>query len=544
MRTYAESRSRGGVEIVALPAGIRAEKDVGVEMRDGVTLRANVYRPEDGERFPVVMAFTMYDKDADPAEYGVEYATLRESLGLGFGSFQVSRCTPFEAPDPAYWVPHRYAVVHVDIRGTGKSEGRSDPFGSDTIADYTELIEWAGTESWSNGKVGLHGVSFLAIAQWFAAAENPPHLAAIVPWEGVSDPYRDVLYHGGVPETAFSHWWLSGMDGVPGSDEPPKLSTEHRTPPISEIPLALPRLAEIGVPALICASWSDQGLHTRGSVHAYLQVSSQHKWLYTHGRGKWSVYHSLEAMDYQRKFFDYFLKGVDSGMSDEARVRLEVRKTLDSWEVRGESEWPLARTHYQPAFLSPDDGSLGFDPLAKIASVSYDATGDEGARFDLCFTEDTEITGHMKLKLWVSTDEGDDMDLLVGVRKLDGTGHEVHFEGRENDLRGIVALGWIRASHRELDPELSTPWRPFLSHQRELRLEPGAIVSVEIEVLPSSTFFAAGETLRLEIKGRDVYANRMHQHKELCNCGWHTIHAGGKYDSHLLLPVIPRDRDS
>ena len=539
MKSYQEGVDEGRFAVVRLPEDIIVEKDVAIKMRDETVLRANVFRPDIAERAPVVMTFTMYDKDAHPAELLADFAELRESLGLGLGSFTVSECTPFEAPDPAYWVPHGYVVIHVDIRGTGRSEGTADPFGEDTVADYGELIDWAGTQDWSNGRVALHGVSFLAISQWYAAAAKPKHLSAIVPWEGVSDPFRDNFFHGGIPETSFVTWWLMGMEGLPGSDEAPNFNPDHRTPPLSDMPLLLPELSDIEVPALICGSWSDQGLHTRGSIHAYMEISSPHKWLYTHGRGKWSVYHSLEAMDYQRKFLDYFLKGLENGMLEEPRVRVEVRKTLDSWSVRGEDGWPIPRTEYSALYLNA--GSEGLSAMAEsdVTTASYNSTSAESLFFDFQFSEPTEITGHIKLKLWVSTDQGEDMDIFVGVRKLDRDGCEVHFEARENDVRGLVSLGWQRVSHRELDPARSTPWRPYLSLENEQRLEPGAIVPVEIEILPSSTWFDEGDTLRLEIKGQDLYPNRMLQHKDLCNAGNHTVYMGGDYDSHLLLPVVP-----
>jgi predicted acyl esterase len=529
------------VDVFPLPGGIVAEKDVPVVMRDGVRLYTNVYRPEEQGVFPVIMSFSAYGKDIDPAMNALKFGILRKLIGLSMGSHRISENTPFEAPDPAYWVPNDYVVIHVDVRGYGRSEGEPRALRGPELDDYVELVEWAGTREWSNGRVGLHGVSYLAIAQWYAAERRPSHLEAIVPWEGVSDGYRDAMYHGGVPETAFYPMWAARMNGETFERiEEPQFGPS-RTPLIRDVvEFAKGNLEAIVVPALICGSWSDQGLHTKGSIDAYSRISSKDKWLYTHGRGKWTVYYSPEALEYQKRFLDYFLKRIDNGMANEPRVRLEIRKTIDEYEVRHESEWPLESTVYRQAFLDAANGTLTFEKAKSKGTLTYASTEDEEAVFDIRFQEDTEITGHIKLRLWVSTDKGDDMDILVGLKKLDARGNEVHFEGRENDPNGIVSNGWLRVSHRELHPERSTPWQPFLKHERELRISPGEIVPVEIEILPSSTLFEAGETLRLVVKGRDVFSNAMHHHRRLCNQGNHTIYTGGDHESHLLLPIIPR----
>ena len=523
------------VEVFPLPADIAVSRDEGIAMADGTRLSANVFRPHGDAKLPVVLALTPYGKDVDVRQSAERSMRQREKSGLGMGAYRTSDCTPFEAPDPAYWVHAGYAVVHVDLRGRGKSQGTSKPFSRREIGDYTEIIAWAGTQPWSNGRVGLHGVSYLAICQWHAAAAAPPYLAAIVPWEGASDSYRDIMFHGGVPETAFYRGWSRNMAGATEAEAPKGPS---RTPTIGEVPGNAARLEDIRVPTLICGSWSDQGLHTKGCFDAYQRISSQHKWLYTHGRGKWTAYYSDEALAFQRRFLDCFLKGENNGMERSPRVRLEVRKSLDEYDVRAEAEWPLPSTQYTKAMLDAETRSLSFS-APKESRLSYDSTASRGASFELCFYEPTELTGHMKLALFVSTDQGDDLDLLVGLEKLDAAGEVVHFEGRENDVNGLVSNGWLRVSHRELDLARSKPYQPVLTHQRVQLVQPGEIVPVEIEILPSSTRFEAGERLRLVISGRDVFSNPMHHHRESCNQGTHTLYTGGAYPAHLLLPIIP-----
>jgi len=532
------------VEVIALPAGIVVERDVMLAMDDGVRLCANLFRPETPGRVPVLVALTPYGKDDRPERHSQKQDLAWQTVGMTLGRVRISECTAWESPDPGYWVPNGYAVLHVDLRGFFKSEGKPRMFSRTEVGDYLQIIEWAGTQPFSNGNVGLSGVSYLAIAQWFAAAHNPPHLKAISPWEGASDPYRDIMFHGGVPETAFLRLWsMSTNKGANDAQSASAAATPPptapiRTPLLSEIPLNLPKLEDIAMPALVCGSFSDQGLHTKGSFDGYARIGSTKKWLYTHGGGKWERYYGEEALAYQRTFFDRFLKGIDNGADTRPSVRLEVRVGRDEFEVRDEAAWPLASTVYQPVYLDARDAALSSTKPLPYSVASYDARQSNGVCFDLRFTERTEITGHMKLKLWVSTSEGDDMDLMVGVQKFDAQNRQVHFWGTEKDPNGIVAKGWLRVSHRTLDEKRSTPYQPVLTHDRECKLTANEIVSVEIEILPSSTLFAAGERLRLVVSGTDPFSTPFHRHEQLCNRGLHTIHTGGGFDSHLLLPVI------
>jgi predicted acyl esterase len=524
------------VEVFPLPAGISVERDVGITMPDGVRLSANVFRPQQhAGPLPVILALTPYGKDADPGKTREASLARRSAIGLGMGHYRVSECTPFEAPDPAYWAPLGYAIVHVDLRGCFKSQGERKVFSRTEIEDYSQIIEWAGTQAWSNGKVALHGVSYLAICQWHAAANQPPHLAAIVPWEGASDSYRDVMFHGGVPETAFYRAWSRAMADANTEEQ----KGPSRTPTLSQVPSHVANLAAIRVPALICGSFSDQGLHTKGCFDAFMRIGSAQKYLFTHGRGKWTVYYEDAALEYQRRFLDHFLKGADNGMLRQPRVRLEVRKSLDEYAVREEADWPLPSTLYRELYLSAADSTLTPDKPVQSSTASYDAKSGESVCFDRRFDTACEITGHMRLKLWVSTTRGDDMDLFVAIKKLDAAGEEVCFEGRENHTGGPVSNGWLRVSHRALDPQRSRPFQPVLTHEQVQLIEPGQIVPVEIEILPSSTAFEAGESLRLVVSGSDIYSHAMLHHRERCNDGVHTLHVGGDYASGLLVPFVP-----
>ncbi|MDE3078126.1 MAG: CocE/NonD family hydrolase, partial [Chloroflexota bacterium] len=268
----------------------------------------------------------------------------------------------------------------------------------------------------------------------------------------------------------------------------------------------------------------------------------QDKWLLVHGRKKWQ--HFYENVERQRQFFDRFLKGVDSEVKYWPRVSLEVRERFFIGNFRSETEWPPSGTRYEQLFLDPGRGQLGRSRPEEEGVVRYPAAPGGGrACFDHRFAETTDVVGHMKLRLWVEAHGSDDMDLFVALQKVDRTGDVVTFPYYSSHDNGPVALGWLRVSHRELDEERSRPYQPVMKHRRELKLKPGEIVPVDIEIWPSGTRFEAGETLRLIVQGTDVYTypEEMNTiaHTDSVNAGEHRLHAGGRFDSHLLVPVLP-----
>lgn len=518
--------------------GLLIERNVEVPLRDGVKILVDVYRPADRPEadLPILLGWSPYGK------HGLS-ASLWPPSGVEAG--WMSRFTAFEAPDPLFWCPRGYAVVFADPRGAWLSEGDLRHNGLGEGEDCYDCIEFLAALPWTNGKVGMTGVSYLAAVQYLVAALKPPHLAAINPWEGFSDWYREFAYHGGIRETGF----------VPRGTDNLRFSlgrTEHTNANVQAHPLydAYWRskevdLSAIDVPAYVVASWSDQGLHTRGTIEAWRHMSSTRKWLEVHGEKKWANFYRPESRARQAVFFDHFLRGLDTGIDGWPPVSIEVCENAHQRRVRAESEWPLARTDYRALHLDASAGTLGSDPVPGEAAVCYDPLDEAGeARFDYRFAEDTELTGYMKLKLWVEAEGADDMDMFVAIQKLDPQGAPVGFHFYAFYDNGPVALGWLRASHRALDEARSTPWQPVHSHEREDMLRPGEIVPLEIELWPASALFRAGESLRVIVKGMDIYREALPnlpfaRHEELRNRGTHVIHAGGRWDSHLLVPVIP-----
>jgi predicted acyl esterase len=248
----------------------------------------------------------------------------------------------------------------------------------------------------------------------------------------------------------------------------------------------------------------------------------------------------------QQAFFDHFLLGKPGLLTGWPKVRLEVRERYYVGRVRNEQEWPIARTRYTRLHLNCATASLQREPVSDEAVLCYESGGgvsnEHRAVFDFTFERPTDLIGHMKLRLFVAAEDSDDLDLFVAIQKLESSGSIVQFTFYAQFEDGPVALGWLRASHRELDAARSTEFQPVLAHRREQKLSPGEVVPVEIEIWPSGTSFAAGERLRLVIQGSDIYRYPeplvYTRHEDSVNSGRHAIHSGGARDSYLLVPVV------
>jgi predicted acyl esterase len=518
-------------------AGLTIERNVAIPLRDGVRIYADIYRP-DGARgkadLPVLLSWSPYGKHAQSDQVFRPHSGVEPEW--------LSPLTPFEGADPVRWGALGYAVAVVDPRGAWLSEGDFHHNGAVEAQDCADVISWLADQRWSNGKIGMTGVSYLAAIQFWVAALNPPELAAINPWEGFTDWYREFAYHGGILETGFLPRASDNVRYSLGRTEDtwanaqahPLMDDFWRSKDID--------LAAIRVPAWVVASWSDHGLHTRGTLEGFKQLSSPQKWLEVHGQKKWAHYYRPENQARREIFFDHFLKGRSTSLAAWPPVQIEVRERHDVATLRSEDEWPIARTVPVPLWLN-DVGGLSEDRPATPASIAYDAVGGE-AVFDHQFAQDTELSGHAKLRLWLEADGSSDIDLFVALQKLDGGGKHVGQTFYAFFENGPVALGWLRVSHRATDPAKSSELQPFHTHEQEAMLAPGEIVPVDVEIWPSSTLFRAGESLRIVVKGGDIYTEGLPflpfaRHNRTRNAGRHVIHIGGEYNSHLLMPVIP-----
>lgn len=528
-------------------AGMVVDRDVAIPLRDGVRIYADVLRPTGEEPVPALLAWSPYGKHEGTLQY-----LVRAFPGAGVSEEDVSPYAVFEGPDPAFWVPRGYAVVNVNPRGTWYSEGIATFHSPEEAEDCYDVIEWIAAQPWCLGRVGMTGVSYLTVIQWYVAALHPPHLAAINPWEGYSDLYREVSTHGGIPETWFRPYWTLQRVTV-GTQAMEDLFTEDLEHPLFDEfwESKLPHLDKISVPAYVVASWSDHGFHTRGTIEGFKRIRSEHKWLEVHGEKKWAYYYAESSRQRQAAFFDHFLKGRDTEVSTWPRVRTFVREHGTDGEWKSFGTWPITRTSYTRLYLDPRTQQLKEEQVPEEScrwylalSGGYDRMRRELGRatFDYHFTQTVDVIGHMRLRVWMATPDGDDMDVFVGIQKMDQEGRVVPFAHYAQYEDGPVALGWLRASHRELDLARTTEWQPVHTHRRELKLQPGEIVPLDIEIWASGTRFRPGESLRLIIQGRDVQdypSSRPYaRHEVTVNRGRHFLWGGGRYDSYLVVPVV------
>lgn len=526
--------------------GMRVERNRAVTLADGTDIYVDLFRPEGVENVPALIAWGPYGKHNGGAVYQ-QFRDESGTMGGGVRPEWISDYTTFEGPDPKRWCSAGYAVVNVDPRGTWWSGGDYASIWDEREArDCADVIAWAGAEPWSNGKVGMSGVSYLAVAQWWAASVRPPCLAAINPCEGLSDVYREFAFHGGIPSNFPAFWQTHRLQYSRAKVE--ALADMMGPHPLDDAywEAKRPDLEQVEIPAYVVASWSDQGLHVRGTLDAFEQLSSEHKFLEVHGRKKWETYHAPASIERQRQFFDHFLKGVDNGVEDWPAVRLEMRRRFYDGVQRTPSTWPPTERSLRELFLDAEHGALVEQAPPAAASARYQADDEaDGLAFTHVFDAAVDVVGAMRLHLWVAVEEAEDTDLFVGVKKLDAHGDAVDFPYANVLEHGPTALGWLRVSHRALDPERSTADRPWHTHAVEEPVAAGEVVEVDVEVWPSGTRFEAGEALQLRVQGGDVYPGAaLWRHVDTRSSGAVTLHTGASRPSSLIVGVLPAETDA
>jgi predicted acyl esterase len=539
-RTRIAAALRPPVTVYPMPAEITKDQDVAVRMRDGVNLRLNLFRPAGEGPFPVILSAHPYGKDEVPMlkrgrwSLNPQFRVMNQPEPL-----RISDQTSWEAPDPAWWAQQGYAVVNLDTRGGGHSEGRGDLLSDQEADDITQVIAWAAAQPWCNGRVGMLGVSYLALSQYKVAALGPPALKAICPWEGFTDAYRDLFTPGGITENGFARVWLLLTSRVARLKT--NFAAERRRHPLRDAwwQAITPDLAKITVPLLVCTSFSDNNLHSAGSMRAFQQAGSVERHAYAHRGPKWATFYGQEARQAQLAFFDRHLRDRDAAPLPV--MRLEVRDRRDHiTDIRDEQEWPLGRTDWRQLHLT-SGGTLS-EHAARAGSVTFDLRRNAAA-FSYRFDQDTELSGPMTVRLHVAAAGAKDPRLFASVEKW-SHGAPVPFNGSYGYGRDCVAQGRLRLALRELDPERSTPHQPEHTFRTLQPVRENQTVEVLIPLSSSATLFHAGDSLRLLVAGRyqqprNPLYGHFPTHYQPSTRGKATIFWGPDRPSSLEIPVIP-----
>jgi uncharacterized protein len=577
-----------GAAKVLVQDGMRIHFDVPVEMDDGLVLKADLFLPIAEGRYPVILSHGPYAKglafqDGYSSAWNI---MVRDHPDVPAGS--TNKYQSWEVVDPEKWVPDGYACVRIDSRGAGRSPGYLDVWSPRETKDFARCIEWAGAQPWSNGKVGLAGISYYAINQWQVACLQPKHLAAMCPWEGFNDFYREATHHGGILSTFFANWYerqvltvqhgcgeRGGRSRVTGElacgpevlDESEltrnraDLGREVSAHRLDDIYYADRATAwdKVTTPVLSCGNWGGNGLHLRGNIEGFLAAASPHKWLEMHGGTHWAGFYTDYGVALQKRFFDHFLKGDDNGWDKHPPLQLQIRDHEGKFTERHEDAWPIPRTRWTKLHLDAARMTLGRDAPRDAASARYDGRG-AGVTFEAApFETTTEITGPLAARLCISSETAD-ADIFLVVRLFDPDGKEVVFQGAL-DPATPLAQGWLRASHRKLDLSRSLPHRPYHSHDEPWSLVPGEVATLDIEIWPTCIVAPPGYRIGLTVRGTDYVSDRppmslSNLKKPMTGCGpfvhddprdrpdgvfaGHvTIHAGGPHENWLLVPFVP-----
>jgi predicted acyl esterase len=542
---YARTRRRAAlhppVTVFPMPADVTKDEDIGVQMRDGVTLRLNLFRPAGPQGpLPVILSAHPYGKDSVPTrkrgrwQLNPQFRIMNQPEPV-----RISDQTSWEAPDPVWWAQQGYAVINLDTRGGGRSGGRGDLLSDQEADDISQVIAWAADQTWSNGRIGMLGVSYLALSQYKVATLDPPALKAICPWEGFTDAYRDFFTPGGIVEDGFARVWLFLTNRVARLNA--NLAAERRKHPLRDAwwDLITPDLSKITTPMLVCTSFSDTNLHSVGSMRAFQHASSTERHAYAHRGPKWATFYGEPARQVQLAFFDRHLRGRDIGPLPP--MRLEIRDRGDHVvERRDEQEWPLARTDWRQLHLGAD-ATMSEHPNSE-GRVTFDLKRNAAA-FNYRFEHDTEVSGPMTLRLHVGVTGADDPRLFVGVEKW-SHGVPVPFDGSYGYGRDRIAQGRLRLALREVDTERSAPHQPDHTFRTLQPIHDNEQVEVLIPLSSSATLFHAGDSLRLMVAGRYLQPRNplfghFPTHYQPSAKGIATIAWTADRPSTLEIPVIP-----
>ena len=570
--------------------GIIKTSEVRIPLRDGSYVCADVFRPAGGGHYPIIMSKGFYGKSFyHECICNEEEAQAKEELEDRYfsGNPDGLQYENHESVDTSVWVPKGYICIRVDARGVCNSPGLQAPFSVQEAEDYYDAIEWAGVQPWSNGNVGLWGMSYLAMAQHNVASLQPPHLKAMVAQGTDADIYNEALYGGGIFGEGFWNWWWKAWSGGNFCGERREtdwMARVHATPfndPVAYGPrgsiFMRPEIGKALAPVWIVGPQTGAVIHQLGSSETFIHSTGAKAKRFDF-IDAWfpGCYSDASIADHQR-WFDHWLKGIDTGVMNEAPVRIQLRTGDGGYRLVEESEWPIARTTYRRWYLdaSPSDwqGDARRKDLMRIkqsppkaeASASYKAELDLGKpilspmgpiggtprwQTGISFVsdpmaEDMDLIGYMKAGLWVSS-TSTDMDVFVSLRVLDEAGREIRYDAAIHPAHPMYAApvghGLLKASHRKLDEARTTKYWPTHSHAEAdyAPLKNGEVVSLELGLNPSSATIRKGCRLRVDIQPYAPAGTPTRAYDESYHAGaLNAIYTGPQHPSFIQLPIVP-----
>ncbi|WNV82960.1 CocE/NonD family hydrolase [Umezawaea sp. Da 62-37] len=572
--------------------GIIKTTDVRIPLRDGSFVHADVFRPAGDGQYPVVMNKGFYGKAFNHgAISNDEQAQEKEVLEDRFfsGNPDGLQYENHESVDSSVWVPHGYVCIRVDSRGVGTSPGLQAPFSVQQSEDYFDAIEWAGTQPWSNGNIGLWGMSYLAMTQHMVAGLQPPHLKAMIALGTDADLYNEATYGGGLFGEGFWQWWWKIMSGHnfsggqrPETDWMARLrATEFNDPQAYGTRGSVfmnADLARATTPVWIVGPQTGVTIHQLGSSETYIHSTAASARRFDFVDAWFPHSYAESTIREHMRFFDHFLNGVDNGVPDEPPVRVQVRTGNGAHLVLHEQEWPIARTEYRRWYLDagPSDwtGDGRRDDILRIVEsipdverqADYDAhldlgrpipapTGHVGGTprwstgvsfVSAPLTTDLTLAGYMKVGLWVSS-TSTDMDVFVSLRVIDEHDREIRYESVVLPIDPAhvhpVGHGLLKVSRRALDTKRSTDYWPVHTHTESDHqpLRNGEVVPIEVGLYPSTALIRAGSRLRIDIQPYTPAGIPARAYDESYHVGAvNTVHTGPGHPSYVQLPLIDR----
>ncbi|KAH6629616.1 Alpha/Beta hydrolase protein [Boeremia exigua] len=550
-----------------LESDIQIDHDVEIVVRDGCRLYVDIYRPADvpaEEKLPAVISWSCYGK-----KYSALHMLPICVWNCCVPNEALSGLEKFEGLDPVVWCPRGYAIVSVDSRGTGNSDGSIPIMGSQDAEDCYDVIEAIATMPWSNGKVGMAGNSALAIIQWHVASLRPPHLAAIAPWEGSGDIYREQFCRGGVFSMSnfdlITHFIIKTNNPGGGIED---FAEMYRRSPVSNAYWSdkRPDMTKIEVPVFISGS-DFSSIHTMGAVRGWLEVPHDKKWIRWSSHQEWfELYCDPHADKELHSYFDKYLRGVENNWEKMSRVRWSAlqfgdREAIDGIEF---SDFPVPETQYKDFHLT--SAGLTEQPPSNTEIISYNSEDSKSiAEFSYKFAQKSRLIGLPKAVLYMSAPSHDDMNVYVILRKRDKNGKllmhlcfpfsaipsayksidDIPEKERASLNLHLGSVGVLRASHRAFDPARSIHEQfPFHPHDKEEKIKPGEIVKLEIGIWSMGVDFDEGESISVQVSGEfpsiaEYTSFSTPRPESEKNKGEHRIHVGSETPSRIILPFIP-----